>query len=504
LANHLQMHNVSAILALLERGNGNKTIARTLGVDRRTVRRYRELWLGGELSRENVPNPPPGFLSTDEQNDPIPPPGPGPASLCEAYRQIIEDKLTNEQHGKSIYYDLVREHGFQGSYDSLKRFLRRLRKNKPELVTRLYFPPGDAAQVDFGQGAPTDNGRGRYRKPHLFVMTLCSSRKAYREVVWDQKTETFLGCVIRAFEYFGGVPATVILDNLKAAIIHACWEDPLVNRQFQLLADHYGFVPLPCHPGRPKEKGMVENSVQYTQNMLAGRRFTSLAEQNAFLSEWEESTASKRIHGTTKMQVQAAFEGEKPSLKPLPPEPYRSVQIGYRRVHMDGRIEVKGAYYPIPEEHLGKEVEVRFDERMVRVFIDNKPVITHARVSKGTTAPRTFARAREVPTCRAAFERSAILHARELGPHTGMLGDAAVAARGTAAYRFVQSLRGMHRKYGATVVEEAAQLAVQRGIYRSRAFALLCTKVSAEKELTVELAQEHELIRPLEQYDLTW
>src|SRR5207253_3073600 len=119
--------------------------------------------------------------------------------------------------------------------------------------------------------------------------------------------------------HFGGVPAALVIDNLKAAVTRADWYDPDLNPKIQSFAQHYGTVVMPTKPRTPRHKGKVERGVGYVQdNALKGKRFTSLAEQNAYLLRWETQVADTRIHGTTCEQVRQSFEVERPALRSLP------------------------------------------------------------------------------------------------------------------------------------------------------------------------------------------
>ena len=241
-------------------------------------------------------------------------------STCAPWQEQIEKGFKEGLSVQRIYQDLVSEHGFDGSYHSVRRFLLRLHPAGAELpFRRMECEPGQELQIDFGQGAWVI-GDGRRRKTHLFRCVLGCSRKGYSEVVWRQTTELFLRCVENAFRHFGGVSSTVVIDNLKAGVLRADWYDPDLNPKLEDFARHYGTVILPCKPGVPRHKGKVEAGVKYTQNnAVKGREFSSLAEQNQFLAHWEQNTAGKRIHGTTRQQVDTFFEEvEKPALRPLP------------------------------------------------------------------------------------------------------------------------------------------------------------------------------------------
>jgi len=145
---------------------------------------------------------------------------------------------------------------------------------------------------------------GRKRRPHLFRAVLSHSRKGYTEVVWRQDTESFLRCIENAFRAIGGVTRTVVVDNLKAAVLQADWYDPELNPKLAEFARFYGTVILPCKPGMPRHKGKCEAGVDYAQeNAVKGRRFESLGAQNIYLAEWERNVADTRIHGTIHQQV---------------------------------------------------------------------------------------------------------------------------------------------------------------------------------------------------------
>src|SRR5262249_48794934 len=141
-----------------------------------------------------------------------------------------------------IYQDLVSEHGFAGSYYSVRRFVGRLGPRSELPVRRMECAPADEVQVDFGRGAPVVEADGRRRSPHVFRVVLSHSRKGYSEAVPRQTTEVFLRAIENAFWHFGGVPRRVVLDNLKAAVKQADWFDPELNPKVQAFARHYGTV----------------------------------------------------------------------------------------------------------------------------------------------------------------------------------------------------------------------------------------------------------------------
>ena len=188
----------------------------------------------------------------------------------------------------------------------------------PKATVILDFAAGEAAQVDFGAGPLLPcSYTGELKKTWFFVMTLCHSRHQYAEVVHHQTVETWLLCHRRAFEWFGGVVARVIIDNPKCAITRACVRDPQVQRAY---AEAYGFKIDPCPPRDPAKKGRVEAGVKYIKrSFLPLREFRDRSDANDQLRTWILETAGNRVHGRTRHRPLAQFDAvEKPHLKPLP------------------------------------------------------------------------------------------------------------------------------------------------------------------------------------------
>jgi len=168
---------------------------------------------------------------------------------------MITESLQAGLSARRIFQDLQTEKSYPGGYESVKRFVRALSLVVPLPFRRIETAAGEEMQVDFGQGAPViDPTTGKRRRPHLFRATLSFSRKGYSEVVWRQDTETFLRCLENAFRHFGGVPKTVIPDNLKAAVLQADWFDPELNPKLTSFAEHYGTVILPTKPRTPQHR----------------------------------------------------------------------------------------------------------------------------------------------------------------------------------------------------------------------------------------------------------
>lgn len=513
MANHLKMAEIQAIRVLHERGWSRRKIARELGIHRETVGRYLQLLASGDgagagLACENQPNPPTG---SGLQNRPSPPAGnSGPSSRCEPFRDTIIACLERGLSYQRIWQDLCAD-GFAGCYDSVKRYARRLAQANPLPFRRMECEPGAEVQVDFGTGAPVIIPEGeplpvgvktRRRKTHVFRMVLSHSRKAYSEAVYRQTTENFIRCLENAFWYFGGVPKMLVIDNLKAAVTQADWYDPDINWKIRSFCEHYGVAILPTKPGTPRHKGKVERIVGYVQdNALKGRTFASLPEQNRHLLNWETQIADNRIHGTTQKQVKKCFEEvERSALLPLPPDRFPFFEEGKRRVNRDGHVEVAKAYYSVPPEYLGREVWVRRESHVVRIFNERfEQIALHLTGVQGKFRTEPV---HVDPRKRSGIERGAAYNLNQaslIGPNAGKWAEQMIQQRGIEGIRPLLGLLSLSKQHRADAIESACELALSHGAYRLRTIRELL-KRQGDRQEQFEFIQEHPIIRSLSEY----
>ncbi len=303
-------------------------------------------------------------------------------SLVEPFAERVKAWSERGVSAVAIHQALVRDHGFSGGYDSVKRFLRRHREPKAATII-LDFAPGEAAQVDFGTGpALVDAATGEVRKTWFFVMTLAFSRHQYIEFVVDQKVETWVGCHRRAFEFFGGVPARVIIDNPKCAITRACYHDPEVNRAYHECAEGYGFVISPCPVADPAKKGIVESGVKYVKrNFLPLREFRDLVDLNRQARAWVLETAGNRVHGTTRERPLTRFsEVEKDFLGRLPDMAPEVASWTRVTLHDDCHVRFENRRYSAPFGLAGRQLWLRATETTVQLFQDMTLVAVHPRI----------------------------------------------------------------------------------------------------------------------------
>jgi transposase len=348
------------ILELHRQGLTVSAIARQLGLDRKTVRRYIERGLEPPTYGPRPPRP-----KTTDAFLPY---------LCEriaAYPGLSAVRLWRE----------LRERGYSGGYTAVKRVVREVRPEpaKPFEV-RFETPPGEQAQVDLARFEVTFTDEpGVTRIVWLFSMVLGFSRLIWARFVVHQDLQTVLRCHIAALEAIGGVPREILYDRMKTAVIGEDADGLLIyNRGLVDLARHYGFQPRACRPYRAKTKGKVERPFRYIrQDFFLGGSFRNLDDLNAQLRHWLDMVANPRLHATTQRIVNEAFAEEKPALKPLPLAPYRTVLKLERRVSHEGTISVGGNLYSVPDTTRRRILDVQVFADEIRIFENDALVATH-------------------------------------------------------------------------------------------------------------------------------
>jgi transposase len=376
--------DIRQILHQLRAGVSQRRIARELRINWRTVKKYAG-WAKaqGLLSRELPPPEELQHLLVTTFREALPPQN---TSTVEPYRGRVL-QLRREGTEIAAVWARLQEQGYTGSYGAVYRFVRRLEPGQLDVTVRVETKPGEEGQVDFGYaGLLLDPVSGKLRKAWAFVMTLSWSRHQYVEFVWDQKVETWLLCHRHAFEWFGGVPERLVIDNLKAAVIQACWDDPEVQHAYQECAEHYGFLIGPCRPATPQHKGKVEQGgVHYVKrNFLAGRDSTSITQSNREVRVWCETTAGQRIHGTTKEQPIVRFRTvEQMRLRPLPATPYDLAVWKVAKLHRDCHVVFAQAYYSAPYRLVGQSLRLRGGTQTVQIYtLSYQLVATHDRAQQ--------------------------------------------------------------------------------------------------------------------------
>lgn len=511
--NVLKPHLQTTIWTLLSAGAGQREIERVTGIDRKTIRGYQRRFAAGQQANS------PGVSTGSERHIPPPcPPAPrpagvpGPVSACEPHREFIEAQLRLRRNAKAIYQDLVDRHGFAAGYSSVMRFVRKLRWQEPEQFDRLEFLPGEEMQVDYGEGAPTRMpGSDRYRKPRLFVATLRYSRRSFRRVVWKSSQQVWAELHEQAWRYFGGSCRYVVLDNLKEGVTKPDLYEPALNSVYAATLAHYGVVADPARVRDPNRKGSVEHAIGHTQaTALKGRRFESIEEQNSFLESWETRWAAPRIHGSTRRQVQAMFEEERPLLQSLPNQGMQYFIEARRTVCDDSCVLVDHSSYAARPAPIGSQVLVRIFERRIEIrdLQTQAPLRSHARVDRPGTVvlpmdERVFNPSRET--------RRILAQAKAIGCDAERLCELLFAVEGRVGQRKLWGIVRLAERYPRRLVERACAQAMSDGIHSYGHVKKIAEKLVAEAleaidraeqspQLELVLTQEHELIRPADIY----
>jgi hypothetical protein len=288
----------------------------------------------------------------------------------------------------------------------------------------------------------------------------------------------------------------VVLDNLKEGVLKPDIYDPGVNPLYRDVLAHYGAVAMPCRIQDPDRKGKVESGVGHAQKTpLKGQRFESLEAAQAHLDHWEERGADQRIHGSTKRQAAAMFAEEKPTLLPLPLEPFRYYQYGERTVHLDGCVEVEAAYYSAPPGWIGRMVRVQWDGLHVRLLDPNTGMLLreHLRQQRGRHRIKDEDRSKKTPIGTVQL----MARATQAGPHIGQFAKALFELQAEAAIRRIQGLLSFIKKYGVARVEDACAAALEMQAFDFRFVRRYLERTS---DPPLSLRQVDPLIRQLSLY----
>jgi len=465
----LHMNRLRDLINRLRSGESERQIARDMGLSRTTVRKYREL------------AEPQGYLRPDQS---LPDeatlrsvfgPGPQPrpvVSTVEPYQDVVQQLVDQGVEMTAIYQRLRDNHGYTGSYSAIRRYVHRVNPRTPEAIVRVHTAPGEELQVDLGSVGPLyDPVQGCRRPAYVFVATLCYSRHQYAELVFDQKTPTWIALHRRAFESFGGVPQRVVPDNLKPAVRQALVHDPVLGEAYRRMGLHYGFLISPTEPGRPQHKGKVENGVHYVQrNFMAGQEFVDSLVANQHLKVWVTDVAGTRVHGTTHQAPLKLFnEYERAALLPLPAEPFTLCEVKPVKVHPDCHVTIAGSYYSVPYRHIGQTLEAYVSERVVEIYQGTTLVATHVRCAE---PGQWRTRLDDYPPDKAQYLMRTPTYCRQLaahiGPSTVQVVETLLGERPLDRLRAVQGILRLEETVGRQRLEAACARALYYGDVRYR------------------------------------
>jgi transposase len=439
-----------------------------------------------------------GFGAEADSPTVDPAPTRSPSASAEPFHELIELGITRGRNAMGIWQDLVDQSAFTGAYESVKRYVRKLRgaqSLEPRAV--IVTAPGEEGQVDYGDGPMVrDPVSGKYRRVRLFVMTLGNSRKSVRLLTFHSSSQIWAELHEKAFRRLGGAVRVVVLDNLREGVLKPDTYDPLLNPLYRDVLAHYGAVALACRVGDPDRKGKVESGVGHAKKTpLKGQRFETLEQAQSYLDHWEQRWADTRIHGTTKRQVAAMFAEEKPALLPLPLEPFRYYQYGERTVHLDGCVEIEASYYSAPPRWIGRQVQVQWSARQVRLLDPRTGELLreHLRQERG----RHRIHDEDLPKRTPLGTLELLARAGRAGTQIGAFCKQMHEQQGPTAVRRIQGVLSFLKKYGVARVEEACAMALEMEVYN---YQFVRRYLERNAQPPVSLRQVDPLIRQLTLY----
>ncbi len=457
----IEMFEYRQILLRMRNGESDRAIARDGLVSRVKAGLIRCLaevkgWL----------NPQSALPDDQEIAKSIPKKGSGDKATLKVapYVEQIQKWVEEEISATVIHQILTEQFGFTGSYNAVQRYVQKIKPKEPNATIPLNFTVGEAAQVDFGFG-PTiiDSITNKPRKTWFFVMTLCWSRHQYVEIVRDQTVSTWLGCHRRAFEWFGGVPKKIIIDNAKCAITKACYHDPVVQRSYAEYAEGYGFMISPCPPYDPQKKGRVEAGVKYVKkNFFPLRIFKDLVDANQQVKQWVLEIAGNRTHGSTKRKPITMFEEtEKLLLKPLPSAPPELCIWDKLTVYRDCHIRFDKCQYSAPHALINELLWLKASETTVRIYHEHNMIAIHPRLlapgDKSTLNEHLPPKARKFLLQDANW---CIEQAKTIGQSASQVIEKLINNKIVDRLRAAQGIIQLQQTYGKLRLEEACKRAL--------------------------------------------
>jgi transposase len=331
-------------------------IAGVLGLDPKTV----AYWLGQERFRPRRATP--------------------RASKLDPFKPQIRQMLEKYPYSAAQVWQRLREQGFAGGYSLVKAYVRTVRPQRQPAFLKLAFAPGECVQVDWGSFGSVRVGQTT-RRLSFFVLVLCYSRLMYVEFTVSQTMEHFLACHQHAFEFMGGVPQTVMVDNLKSAVLkRALGQAPVFNPNYEAFSKHYGFRIVPCNVGKGNEKGRVENGVGYVKkNFLAGLDIADFSMLAPAVTHWLDTVANVRVHGETHKPPLELWQSEKPHLSPLPVHPFDIATVSQVRASRQFRITLETNRYSVPAHLAGQSLTLKTYPDRLCLYHQHQLVARHRR-----------------------------------------------------------------------------------------------------------------------------
>ena len=330
--------------------------ARALALDPRTVAK----WAGVEQFRPRA-----GVART---------------SKLDPFKGQIVRWLDTHPYSAQQIFQRLREAGYDGGPTIVRAYVQRIRPRRQEAFLKLDFAAGECAQVDWGEFGSIAVGTTQ-RRLSFFLMVLCYSRRMYLEFTVSQQMEFFLACHENAFAAFDGVPARIMVDNLKSAVLQRLvGAAPVFNPKYLDFSRHWGFEISPCNVRSGNEKGRVENGVGYVKkNLLAGLELADFAALQPAAMLWVDTVANLRIHAATHQRPIDRFEDERTHLQPLNPAGFDLARVCAVRATRQFRVALDANHYSVPARYAGSRLTLKAYAERVCIYAGEQLVARHAR-----------------------------------------------------------------------------------------------------------------------------
>ena len=301
-------------------------------------------------------------------------------SKLDPYKGQVVRWLDSHPYSAQQIFQRLRETGYDGGISIVKAYVQRIRPRPVQAFLKLDFAAGECAQVDWGEFGSIVVGNTQ-RRLSFFLMVLCHSRRMYLEFTVSQQMEFFLSCHENAFAAFGGVPARIMVDNLKSAVLQRLvGAAPVFNPKYLDFSRHWGFEISPCNVRSGNEKGRVENGVGYVKkNFLAGLELADFAALQPAATLWVDTVANLRIHAATHQRPIERFEDERALLRRLNPASFDLARICAVRATKQFRVPLDANHYSVPARYAGHRLTLKAYAGRVCIYDGEHLVARHAR-----------------------------------------------------------------------------------------------------------------------------
>ncbi len=469
-----------------------KQIAESMGLDRKTVRKYLNEFKAKGLTqyipledKEPIMAILQAIVNDPEHNTPA-------QDTLQPHRDEIAELLGGARLKMTTAYEVIvtrYELSSKVSLSSFKRFVQthRLLPDNRKTTCRMETPPGKEVQIDYAKMGYLRMPDGTRKTVYAFIATASFSRHKYADFVFVQDQKSFIASHIRMIDYFGGVFEMVNLDNLKTGVIKASLYDPVINRAYQELSEHYKFFIHPCRVRSPKDKGKVERDVQTIREQfkkfLALNPNLDLTSANRLIDGYLQNQYGERLHGTTREKPYPTFiELERPALKPLPAEAFCIADWKEVKVHPDCYIQFNKKSYSVPYAYVGKTLWARATDKIIALYHNHVLVKQHVI----TTLNRHTDLSDFPANVQAALDEGQPAYlqsqAMKIGWRFHALIRKTLQPHAFMNFRRAQGLLALKNKYTQDLIEQASAIAIEHSKMYPKLFESILIKLLEDQK----------------------